>query len=110
MIDKKDFPAYKLRIALLERNGFRLEVIQIEGAQSPARLAPGDNPVRLLGFGKLTFLVSDVDAQARRLKEKGVKFQLEPMKDDKDGSNSCIALDPDGNWIQLTQRSSNPCS
>lgn len=72
----EDFPDHMLRIAILERNGFRLEIIQTEGSQSPAR----------------------------RLKEKGVRFQLEPLKDEKNGSKSFIVLDPDGNWIQLTQR------
>lgn len=105
LVDKKEFPDYKLRIAILERDRFRLELVQTEGAQSPSRLAPGsDNPARILGFGKLAFLVTDVDARARRMKEKGLKLQLEPTRDDKDGTKSFIVLDPDGNWIQLTQR------
>lgn len=103
VVKKMDFPDYKLRITLLDRDGFRLELVQLGGSVPPAKVLPewGSNPALLHGFGKLAFQVADVDAWAGRLKEKGIKFQIEPRDNAEDGTRSFIVLDRDGNWIQL---------
>lgn len=97
------FPAYKLKLAILECDGFRLELVEISGSAAPGKLVPGiDNPALIQGMGKLAFTVSDLDAWAARLKSLGVRFQMMPRKDPEDGTKSFIILDNSGNWLQFT--------
>ena len=89
------------RIALLERDGFQLEIVQLERSVPPAQLVPGTNPARIRGFGKLAFRVDDADRVAARLHANGVTFQLEPRDDPSEQTRSFIVLDNEGNWIQF---------
>lgn len=102
--DKRDFPEHRLRVAMLERRGFFLEIVELAGSVPPDRCVPGiDNPALLRGFGKLSFEVEDAAALAKKLKARGVRFQLEPGEGRELGSLSFIVLDPDGNWLQFEQ-------
>ena len=88
-------------IAILEREGFQLELVQLESSVAPVQIVPGDNPARIRGFGKLAFRVRDIDATAARLRANGVTFQMQPRDDVKEGTRSFIVLDSEGNWIQF---------
>ncbi len=102
--DKRDFPEYKLRVAMLERQGFFLELVELAGSVPPDHCVHGiDNPALLRGFGKLSFEVEDAAALAKELKARGVRFQLKPGEDREPGSISFIVLDIDGNWLQFKQ-------
>ena len=99
---ERAFPEAHLVIAILERDDFRLELVQLDGSAAPAQLLPGMNPARIRGFGKVAFRVRDVDAVAARLRANSVTFQIEPRDDPSDGTRSFIVLDNEGNWIQFT--------
>jgi catechol 2,3-dioxygenase-like lactoylglutathione lyase family enzyme len=88
-------------IAILEREGFQLELVQLEHSVAPSQLVPGTNPARIRGFGKIAFRVRDIDALAARLRANGVAFQLDPRDDLSAGTRSFIVLDNEGNWIQF---------
>jgi len=99
------FPDYKMSLAILERDDFRLELVELQGSSPAGKLLPGiDNPALIQGFGKLAFSVQDLDAWEARLKSKGVRFQLKPREDREEGTKSFIVLDDSGNWIQFTSK------
>lgn len=107
LVTQSAFPDHHLRLAILERDGFRLELVELEGSQPPAKLVPGvDNPAMIQGFGKVAFTVGDFDAWLARVRRAGVRFQLEPRTSPEDGSRSFIILDNNGNWLQF--RSARP--
>jgi lactoylglutathione lyase len=62
-------------------------------------LTEGDN------FDHIAFETDDVDARIRELRANGVTIAMEPFS--LHGSSSKIAFlkDPDGNWLELIQRS-----
>jgi catechol 2,3-dioxygenase-like lactoylglutathione lyase family enzyme len=98
---ERAFPDAHLAIALMERERFQLELVQLDGSVAPVQLVPGTNPARIRGFGKIAFRVADVDAEAAHLRANGVKFQLEPRDDADQRTRSFIVLDNEGNWIQF---------
>jgi len=98
---ERAFPDAHLVMAILEREGFQLELVQLERSAAPAQLVPGTNPARIRGFGKLAFRVRDVDAAAARLRANSVTFQMEPRDDLAEQTRSFIVLDNEGNWIQF---------
>lgn len=103
VVKQANFPDYKLSLAILARDDFRLELIQIGGSAPPSKLVPGiDNPALIQGIGKLAFAVSDLDAWASRLTGMGVRFQVAVRGDPEDGTRSFIILDNSGNWLQFT--------
>lgn len=97
------FPEATLAIAMLERDGFKLELVEIAGSAPLSKLVPGgDNPAMIQGFGKLAFWVRDPDVWAARFKAREVHFQMQPRDDPEDGTRSFIVLDCGGNWVQIT--------
>lgn len=63
--------------------------------------APGDK--RLGGIASLGFYVKDVDAAARELRSRGVKFLLEPENRPGEPIRLAVIADPDGLEINITQ-------
>lgn len=102
-VKQASFPDYKMSLAILERDGFRLELVELSGSSAPGKLVPGiNNPALIQGMGKLAFTVNDLEAWEARLKSLGVRFQMMPRKDPEDGTRSFIILDNSGNWLQFT--------
>lgn len=102
VVKEANFPDYKLSLAILARDDFRLELVQVVGSAPPSKLVPGiDNPALIQGIGKLAFAVSDLDAWASRFKSMGVQFQVAPREDPEDGTRSFVILDNSGNWLQF---------
>jgi methylmalonyl-CoA/ethylmalonyl-CoA epimerase len=95
-------PDQKMRIAILERDGFRVELVELAGSAAPSVLVPkSDNPALIQGFGKIGFTVAELDRWEQSLRAKGVRFQLEPRAG-ADGSRSFIIVDRHGNWLQFS--------
>jgi len=100
----------ELRIAFLDLNGFRLEVVEDTRAFTREMLQKRipelkklDNP--LAGIAKIAFNVTDFDTFAARLKSEGVSFQTKIMKAQGTWPRSFIVLDNNGNWIQFFEAS-----
>jgi ketosteroid isomerase-like protein/catechol 2,3-dioxygenase-like lactoylglutathione lyase family enzyme len=103
--DDRRFPEAKLRVAFLERQGIRVELVEMQGSVSKASVNSGlENPAMVQGFGKVGFVVADVDSWAGTLRSKGVRFQLEPLTDPQTGARSFIVLDNNGNWLQFSSQ------
>jgi steroid delta-isomerase len=103
--DDRRFPEAKLRVAFLERQGIRVELVEMQGSISKASVNNGlDNPAMVQGFGKVGFIVADVDGWANTLRTRGVRFQLEPQTDPQTGARSFIVLDNNGNWLQFSSQ------
>jgi len=103
VVTQRAFAGQRLRLAILERDGFRVELVELEGSQPAAKLLPAGagNPAMIQGFGKLAFTVGDFDAWLARVRRAGVRFQLEPQTNAEDGTRSFIILDNNGNWLQF---------
>ena len=105
--EKMEFPQYdSLRIFILERNSFRLELIQKKDAFSIHKFLPDYDTFdsKLMGLDKIEFRVDHVDRWFDRLKQVGVKFRTKLMKDEKLREWSFIVEDAEGNFVQLMEK------
>jgi predicted enzyme related to lactoylglutathione lyase len=67
--------------------------------------AARDNPLRAKGFRYFTIQVIDVDREHAKLLERGAALGMAPVTLGETARISFIR-DPDGNWIELSQRAS----
>ncbi|MFV9633811.1 VOC family protein [Mycobacterium neumannii] len=97
-----DVPGLLLELVYLQRDGFRLELL---GYVRPGTVgATGPRPMNTLGFTHLSFRVDDaeraVDAivahGGRALPDRTVAFGA--------GNRGLMATDPDGNLLELIER------
>lgn len=105
--EKMEFPEYdSLRIFFLERNSFRLELVQKRGAFSIHSLLPDYDTfdAKLMGLIKIEFRVDHLDQWFDRMKLAGVKFRTKIMKDEKLKERPFIVEDAEGNLVQLMER------
>ncbi|HEX8616823.1 MAG TPA: VOC family protein [Thermoanaerobaculia bacterium] len=101
---RAEYPDYGLVIAIVERDGFRVELVALKGSVAPASVvADHSNPAILQGFNKIAFRVDDLAAWAKEFRGRGVKFQLQETANPQDNSSSFIIVDNNGNWLQFTQ-------
>lgn len=108
VIRQKDLPKLSLRVAFIELNGFQLEVIEFKQSvpfETIQKQFPNvDDRAKVQGFGKLAFLVDDIEAAAARLKRNEVKFIRQISYDEESGTKWFIVVDNSGNWIQFFQK------
>jgi catechol 2,3-dioxygenase-like lactoylglutathione lyase family enzyme len=101
-VERKAFPDLNMEIAFLERNGFRLELVEL--ANSQARMPPDPaNDASMRGLAKLAFAVSDVDGLVTLLKADNVKVVVAPFDDRERGFRGALVRDPDGTLVGLYQ-------
>jgi glyoxylase I family protein len=100
-----DLPDHALRIVFAERDGFRIELIEFKDSVSygavQSKFPSVTDRARIQGFGKLAFRVDDLDALVRHLKTQGAKLEIDVTLDKDTNRRWLVALDPDGNWIQV---------
>ena len=107
--DRKEFPNAGLRIAMLERDGFWLEMVEKKSSFPTTRIQARMPEIKdwddVQGIKKLAFAVDDIDRYIADFKRTGVRFQLSLRgnPDDPIFGRSAIVLDDDGNWIQLCE-------
>jgi catechol 2,3-dioxygenase-like lactoylglutathione lyase family enzyme len=102
VVSDDEFAEYGLRIAILERSEFRLELIEsVDSVSADSLLVDMSNPVALQGIVKLAFWVDDIDAHESHFRDSDITFSMEPRDNRNKGSRSFIVLDNSGNWIQL---------
>jgi lactoylglutathione lyase len=85
------------------KNTYRIgdSLVMFEGQ---VRVAP-DNPIRAKGFRYFTIQVVDIDREHAKLVERGAVEGMAPVTLGETARISFIR-DPDGNWIELSQRAS----
>ncbi|MDI6783414.1 MAG: VOC family protein [bacterium] len=98
--DRLDFPENQMHLVYVEKNGDKIELF---GYDKPVETVSRktDNP--LVGFTHLALLVENLDQMVELLKQKGIKFEVEPM-DAKGNVRIAFFKDPDGNVIELIER------
>jgi catechol 2,3-dioxygenase-like lactoylglutathione lyase family enzyme len=104
-----DYPQERIRIALLDHDDFRMELVEqaIAEQEGDARARQRDR-ASALGFVKLTFQVADVHTLAARLQEDGASFVVPVIENNLTGGLAFIVRDPDGNWIGFEEAQSDP--
>lgn len=95
-------PGARAGFAVLEQDGFRLELVEMADSLPRAEAAPvRGSAVSLRGVFKLAFLVDDVDASHAALRARGVRVRMAPADSSETGMRFCLVEDPDGNVVQL---------
>jgi hypothetical protein len=98
-------PAQGVRFAMLELNGFHLELLGIESSKPRDSVLPDTSKAYLLqSIFKFGFLVDDLDQVAAGLRAKGVDLKLKPVADEQFGFKFLQVEDPDKNLIQVFQK------
>ncbi len=105
--DKKEYPDYGLSIAMLRLGDLHLEMIQNWNAIPVSELNILKGSV-MNGFGKIGFVVNDIETiQARLVEMEDVEMVVglsdlpKPGFDQRWPDKYFLIKDPDGNWIQF---------
>ncbi len=102
--ERMNFANDGIAVALLDANGFRLELVEKRGSVAPSLCTDVSNPAQLLGMGKLAFMVDDAASLERDLKARGTTFVVDLRDDPKHGQRAFIVKDNDGNWIEFFEQ------
>jgi glyoxylase I family protein len=89
---------------ILERSGFRLELIARTGSFAASSRLTRDDAALLRGITKIAFAVDDLAVVGARASARGstIVRALHPSR--YPGMRSMILADPDGNWVQMYDR------
>lgn len=98
--ERYEFPDDRMRLALMEKDGFELEIIEIADAPPFAAPDPG-NPATRRGFVKLAFYSGEIQALYDAARDAGAQVQSPLRSSNRTGGRFFILLDPDGNWVQV---------
>ncbi|OBG33005.1 lactoylglutathione lyase [Mycobacterium alsense] len=95
-------PGLVLDLVYLQRDGFRLELLSypapgVHGSGRPRRM-------NAVGFTHLSFRVDDPDAFIAGIERFGGQARPERTVTFEGGNRGMMATDPDGNWIELIER------
>src|SRR5205085_11067850 len=105
-VKRMELPQYDLRLAFLELNGFRVELIESKKSFSVKKYVPDyqDGSGLLQGLTKVGFMVNKIEPFARNLKKRGIPFVVELREDKEFAVKFFIILDNNGNLIQFFQK------
>jgi catechol 2,3-dioxygenase-like lactoylglutathione lyase family enzyme len=104
VLNRNDNAGGGARTAVLTRDGFRLELVELDGSRTAAQWIPNlRNPAMVRGFGQFGFEVQNVDEVAERVRTAGGRIVSEP-RDNLEGTRVMILADPDGNSIKIVSR------
>ncbi|WP_374024561.1 VOC family protein [Mycobacterium sp. HNNTM2301] len=95
-------PGLVLDLVYLQRDGFRLELLSypVPGVLEKRR----PRRMNAVGFTHLSFRVDDPDAFVARIERLGGQVRPERTVTFEGGNRGLMATDPDGNWIELIER------
>ncbi|BBX00996.1 lactoylglutathione lyase [Mycolicibacterium moriokaense] len=97
-----DVPGLVLDLVYLQRDGFRLELL---GYEQPGTVGePGPRAMNRLGFTHLSFRVDDVDGIVDAIVAHGGRAFPERTVTFDGGNRGVMAADPDGNLLELIER------
>lgn len=95
-------PGLVLDLVYLQRDGFRLELLSYPVPGVHAKRRP--RRMNAVGFTHLSFRVDDADAVVARIERLGGQARPERTVTFDGGNRGLMATDPDGNWIELIER------
>lgn len=96
---------------VFNKKGIRLTYVKMYGP----RQRVGSEPVFELhcwgrskraprtGQGHISFTVTDIDREYKRLLQRGVRFVARPIASPRDRTKICFCRDPEGNLIELIE-------
>ena len=101
------WPDVKVRAVYLERDGWRLELMEFA---VPGPIGPnGPRPMNQLGLTHLSFLVSDLDGVLAKLRALGATVLDATRLDGRGkGPSAIFVTDPDGSRIELVEGDFDP--
>jgi methylmalonyl-CoA/ethylmalonyl-CoA epimerase len=99
----KNYPEFKTKLAFLEREGFRIELI--EDANAKPGLVRADAPAHTAthGFSQFIFQTSDLSVVKKTMADKGVPIHFE-FENAELKIRIFFVRDPNGNLIAFLQR------
>ncbi|MEE4208382.1 MAG: VOC family protein [Parvularcula sp.] len=102
-VQTKAYPEFQTELMILERDGFRIELIRDGNAQpGPFRPdAPGHTGIH--GMSQFSFETDDLAALKDQLVEHGVATHFE-FENEELGVRFLFVRDPNGNLVQFLQR------
>lgn len=103
-VDTVDVPESQLRIRFLEKDGYRLELVENATTIHPdsaLKYVPQYNG--FYGFAKLCFKTPDLDALDRHLRALGTRYFFSVRKEEAGENSFVIVYDPDGNLVQVIE-------
>ena len=105
-VKRMELPQYDLRLAFLELNGFRVELVENKKSFSIKKYVPDyqDGSGLPQGMAKIGFLVNKIEPIAESLKKRGIPFVVELREDKEFAVKFFIILDNSGNLIQYFQK------
>jgi catechol 2,3-dioxygenase-like lactoylglutathione lyase family enzyme len=103
-VKRLDLPEVQFRVAILEYQGFGVELIEVKGSSknSLAWQEPGPQH-KIQGIVHYAFRVNDLDATAQVLRDKGARFACQPTVLEGLGIRYFHVFDNDGNLIEFGQ-------
>lgn len=100
--DKKEFPDYGLKIAMMKSGDFELELVDNVKSQNKSDALKKLHADEITGFAKIAFRVDDVSAKHKELKAKGAEFKVELRESNINPKEKFFIVgDADGNWVQI---------
>lgn len=99
--DKKEFPDHGLKLAILGRGDFDIELVENSKTLKKAQVLGGKD-VDITGFAKVTFMVPQVDRLFQQLTSKGASFAIK-LRDSntRPDEQFFVVLDNEKNWLQF---------
>lgn len=102
ILKKNIVPQANLKFAMLDLNGFLIEMIQNPKVVSRQEInTKFSGNVGFEGFFKLGFKVKDIETQYQLMKSRGASFEYHLMDNHDFKWKLFIIQDPEGNWIQF---------
>ena len=99
-------PPVRVRVSYIERDGWRLELMEYP---EPGPIGPAEpKPMNRLGLTHLSLRVSDLDATCARIEAAGGGVLTESRLDMPGPSHIVMVHDPDGQRLELIQAPGDP--
>ena len=102
LIDKKSFPDYGMKIGMLQRDGFQLELVENVKTRPKDEVLKKIEAEEITGFAKVAFHAGDIRGLYKKLQDKKADFKLTLRDSNLNGKEQFfVVTDPDGNWVQF---------
>jgi methylmalonyl-CoA/ethylmalonyl-CoA epimerase len=103
-VKRLDLPEVQFRVAILEYQGFGIELIEVNGsAKNPLAWNEPGPQHKTQGIVHFAFRVDDLSATEKVLRDKGARFACEPTVLEGLGIRYFHIFDNDGNLIEFGQ-------
>jgi catechol 2,3-dioxygenase-like lactoylglutathione lyase family enzyme len=104
LVKRLDLPEVQFRVAILEYQGFGVELIEVKGStKNPLSWNQPGPQHRIQGIVHFAFRVDDLSATEKIFRDRGARFACEPTVLEGLGIKYFHIFDNDGNLIEFGQ-------